>query len=238
MKSAATIRRNRHVELLFDDLPVVAYDRCFRPEDPLPPLHAEEATAVDSAVPKRVREFAHARSCARAALAELGRPSVAIPMAPDRAPVWPNGITGSITHTSGYCLAAAAKLEHLRSIGIDAEIVGAVDENAGAVILTDRDRRAILNTVDFDLGRTLVFAAKEALYKAQYPITRSWLDFSDVVAVEVQLSERGASSRSGSVQLEPANHGRAVPDIEWPVTARWRCHGRHLTAVVATTAVL
>ena len=71
-------------------------------------LRPEERAYVESAVPRRVREFAAGRQCARLALRELGGPDEAIPVGLSRQPKWPPGIVGSITHTVGYCLAVVA----------------------------------------------------------------------------------------------------------------------------------
>ncbi len=61
------------------------------------------------------------RACARAALVQLGYGAVALPMGTDRAPCWPTGATGSITHTHGYCAAVVAATTQIRALGLDAE---------------------------------------------------------------------------------------------------------------------
>ena len=63
-------------------------------------LLPEERGAVAKAVPKRVAQFTAGRVCARRALAQLGNTEpVPILMGEDRAPQWPAGYVGSISHT-------------------------------------------------------------------------------------------------------------------------------------------
>src|SRR5690349_17676802 len=70
-------------------------------------LDAGEAALVARGADKRRREFAGGRACARRALAALDAPSAALLVAAERAPAWPAGWVGSITHAAGYCGAVA-----------------------------------------------------------------------------------------------------------------------------------
>ena len=81
------------------------------------PVYPEEIAAVSNAVPKRVSEFTAGRVAARLALKQLGAPAMSVPMAPDRSPIWPPGLTGSITHTHSACLAAVAWEREVRMLG-------------------------------------------------------------------------------------------------------------------------
>src|SRR3984957_6533699 len=88
-----------------------------RPDELLP----EEFACLGRVVPKRYREFATGRTCARQALGILGFPRSPILVGPSRQPLWPPGAVGSITHCTGYCAAAVGRREDYRAIGIDAE---------------------------------------------------------------------------------------------------------------------
>src|SRR5438876_615194 len=72
-------------------------------------LFGEERALVAGASPVRRREFTAGRVCARDALQQLGGPRCAILRDPSRAPIWPEGFVGSISHAAGYCVAAAAR---------------------------------------------------------------------------------------------------------------------------------
>src|SRR5690242_7832438 len=71
------------------------------------PLYLEESVLVKNAVEKRIAEFCAGRHCAREALRALGRTPGAI-LAEGRAPIWPDGVVGAITHCTGYCGAVVA----------------------------------------------------------------------------------------------------------------------------------
>jgi 4'-phosphopantetheinyl transferase EntD len=148
-------------------------------------LKPEEARSVERAVPKRIQEFAAGRQCARRALAELGLGDVPITVAHDRQPVWPPGVVGSITHTAGLCAAVVAESTRVKALGLDTERSGAVkpelwqticvaDESAWISALAPSERAAAV---------TLLFSAKEAFYKCQYPLVGERLGFGDVCVI-------------------------------------------------------
>jgi len=98
-------------------------------------------------------------------------------------PLWPGGVVGSITHCRNYAAAAVArKWAGIVALGIDAEphtalgahVVSAVvrpDERAGLV-----EARAARPDIHWE---HVIFSAKEALFKAWWPMTGRRLDFSD-----------------------------------------------------------
>ena len=107
------------IELLLPDPVASEYTRVL---DGAEDLFAQEAVAVDRAVPRRRAEFAAGRRCARAALARIGIPPAPLLRGEDREPLWPDGAVGSITHCAGYVAAAVAATEVMLSVGIDAEV--------------------------------------------------------------------------------------------------------------------
>jgi 4'-phosphopantetheinyl transferase EntD len=149
-------------------------------------LFAEEERSMGRAVEKRRREFVTARACARQALGRLGIEPVAIPSGERGEPLWPSGVVGSITHCQGYRACAVARAGEVRSVGIDAE----VDEPLPAGVL---EEVAFGRELAMVAGRgagvcldRLLFSAKEAIYKAWYPLAERWLGFEDVeLAIDV-----------------------------------------------------
>ncbi len=145
-------------------------------------LFPEEWAHIQGAIPKRRAEFGTARVCAREALAALGLPPTALVPTGDRAPVWPAGVVGSITHTHGYCAVVVDRSPPMRSIGLDAELLRPLEEGTIELICTPAERawiRAQPDASEVDLV-LLVFSAKEAYYKCQYPLSSTVLDFHDV----------------------------------------------------------
>lgn len=153
------------------------------PERLQEPLHPAECDAVARAVAKRRMEFTAGRTLARRALERLGAGSAAIPVGTKREPVWPAGITGSISHTRGFCGVALARAQDMRGIGFDAEHLDAVRPGLAREIVTEAERGAIREVLggDAETALALAFSAKEAFFKCQYPLTRRWLGLLDAV---------------------------------------------------------
>jgi 4'-phosphopantetheinyl transferase EntD len=146
-------------------------------------MFASEAAAVAGAVAERRREFGTVRCCARMALRQIGVPAVPILPDGDRAPRWPVGVVGSMTHCAGYRAAAVARSGELAAVGIDAEPHAALPGETLDLVLRDEERARLLALADArpDLHwDRILFCAKEAVYKAWFPLTRRWLDFADV----------------------------------------------------------
>ncbi|MET0387514.1 MAG: 4'-phosphopantetheinyl transferase superfamily protein [Polyangiales bacterium] len=143
-------------------------------------LFPEELASITRAVPKRRAEFGAVRLCARRALAQLGvAPGPLVP-APDRSPRWPEGIVGSMTHTGGYCAVAVARAGSLRSVGLDAEHERVLEPALLRMICRPEEQRALAARSGGAADAIVHFAAKEAFYKCQYPLTHTFLDFLDV----------------------------------------------------------
>jgi len=152
------------------------------PKAPDGALLPEEQRAMARAVKKRLHEFTSGRLAARQAMAELSHPPAAIPMAPDRSPVWPDGLVGSITHSDDICIAAVAQSGLGRSIGIDIEPDTPLDPDLEEVICTPSERDW-LDTQPSDRRGYLakqIFCMKESVYKALYPLTGQVIGFDEV----------------------------------------------------------
>jgi 4'-phosphopantetheinyl transferase EntD len=144
------------------------------------PLFPEEETLVRRAVSKRRNEFALSRTCARRALTNLGVAPCSILSTSDRAPIWPPGIVGSITHCHSYTAAAVCSDLQFRSVGIDAEINQPLPAGVLTLIALPSEQLAISQLPDQVIcWDRLLFSAKECIFKAWFPIARRWLDFRD-----------------------------------------------------------
>jgi 4'-phosphopantetheinyl transferase EntD len=148
-----------------------------------PPLLPAEQEALGDVGPQRQQEFAAGRACARSVLAHHGVLDHPLLPGPDRVPVWPPGLVGSITHTRGYCGCVVADRRDFAGLGIDAELRDAVTEDLWSEVFTGEERRwlgSVAPARRLDMAGAL-FAAKEAFFKAQYPVTGAWLDYGDLV---------------------------------------------------------
>jgi 4'-phosphopantetheinyl transferase EntD len=143
-------------------------------------LFPEEEAVIGRAVEKRRREFATARACARAALARLGQPPVAILPGERGSPGWPPGIVGSITHCAGYRAAAVGRASEVLAIGLDAEPDQPLPDGVLDVISLAAERASLAGLAASAPGPNwdrMLFCAKESVYKAWFPLTGRWLGF-------------------------------------------------------------
>ena len=162
-------------------------------------LTPAEQAQIERARPKRVGEYAAGRLCARRVLAAFGLANFELLAGPDRAPLWPPGIVGSISHVEGYCGAAVAERSRFRSLGLDIELDGRVTAELHEQILTPAERRYLAKNAQLDRWATLAFAVKEAFYKCQYPLTGEWLDFTDIEIDFTPLMDAPAAASGGLV---------------------------------------
>ena len=145
-------------------------------------LFPEEEALVVRAVERRRHEFATARDCARRALAALGVTPLPILRGERGAPQWPPGFVGSITHCTGYRAAAVARASDVLTIGVDAEPNDSLPERVLQLVSLPAERtmvRDLATAVPSICWDRLLFSAKESVYKAWFPPTRRWLDFTD-----------------------------------------------------------
>ena len=145
-------------------------------------LWPEEVGHVVNAVPKRRQEFATGRRYAHRALKILDVPLGALLASRDRSPLWPPGVTGSITHTDRYCAVAIARTTEVAAIGIDVEDVTRFNLDLLSHVLSPREITA--NLAGFGPDRrqqhgAAMFSAKEALYRFLRGVTTVQLTFRD-----------------------------------------------------------
>jgi len=145
-------------------------------------LPVAEAAAVETAAEVRKKSFAAGRTAAREALEQIGFAQAVIPAGADRAPVWPEGAIGSISHAGGLAVAVAGRRSDLPAIGVDLEETGAVGRELWDQLMVTSEKRFLASLPDGDQGRfaTVIFSIKEAFYKYQYPLVRRWFNFQDL----------------------------------------------------------
>jgi 4'-phosphopantetheinyl transferase EntD len=139
-------------------------------------LPAEAASFTHSAVNVR-RRSGSARIVARALLGRLGVHDFALVRAPAGGLIWPAGLLGSISHDDEVALAAVARTRDFAALGVDVEPPDALPEELISLVATPAERRRYSHDV---LSSRMLFAAKEAVFKAVYPIDGIFLDFHDV----------------------------------------------------------
>jgi 4'-phosphopantetheinyl transferase EntD len=198
-------------------------------------LHPDETRHLRKAVRKRAEEFAAGRLCARLLLHEFGVDNFAVEVGPERQPLWPAALVGSITHTTGFCAAVVAPRKCLRAVGIDTEIAGGVKPELWRSICTPEESawlRSLSNSEQVSAA-TAIFSAKEAFYKCQFVLTGEQLGFHDVSA---ELPEWGQEHASFTVR---ANRSIALEtQAVLPLQGRYLFHEQFITSGIALPEAL
>ncbi len=138
-----------------------------------------ETRFVKFAVTSRKNEFAAGRNIARKCLAGFGRGDAVIPVLESRAPAWPEGFIGSISHAGEIVGAAVCRKSDYQAIGLDIEKSCAVTPELFDSVLTKDDLGSIAGVPDPSLA-TRVFCCKEAVFKAVNPVVNEFLDCADL----------------------------------------------------------
>lgn len=168
----------------FDDLPVSLPAGCAGARVVGDPSGWAEAfdwpTDLTEAAASRRSDFLMGRLAAVEALRRLGVEG-SVGRSPDGAPVWPEGIAGSLTHHSG--VAAAVVGRDLEGLGVDVcpRLEG---DRLRAVVrqcLAEAERERWAG----EEAATVAFAAKESIYKAAYPRAQRFIGFAEAEIVDV-----------------------------------------------------
>ena len=159
-----------------------------------PALFAEDDFARCDIAPvrgvaKRQAEYLAGRLCAREALRHVtGQPGVPA-VGADRAPQWPLGVVGSITHGDNWAAALVAKREQWRALGLDVERLLPAEraQRLQGEILTPDELQRLQGLDDETRAAriSLTFSLKESLFKALYPLTLTRFYFHDAELLDI-----------------------------------------------------
>jgi len=100
-------------------------------------------------------------------------------------PIWPEGIAGSIAHDEEMAVAVAARSGAVGSVGVDIEPASPLPDGLRDLVMTPRDR---VGGFDPGIAGRILFAVKEAAYKASFPLDGHVLGFEDI-AVDLEAGE-------------------------------------------------
>ncbi len=194
-----------------------------------------EAACLGRSVPERQQEFAAGRLCARRALEELGVADFPVVSQADRQPVWPAHVIGSITHTQGLCAAIVGRRSLFAGLGVDSEVVGRVTAELRPRICGPEELAWIdsLPLTQHAGASALVFAAKEAFYKCQSPMTGQWLGFHDL---KIEPGAFASALEQGTVdrfRIVPIRAMALSALTHAPLEGRYRFHQEFVSAGVA-----
>lgn len=168
--------------------------------DPAPPLASAEMPPTARMSARRLQEYAAGRGHARMALERLGLQAPAVAVGPGRAPQWPAGFVGSISHAGELVVAIAAPSRLILSIGIDLEPAVPLDADLLHRVCRPEELAGPGPSAEVSLRAKLIFSAKESAYKCMAPLTGAFLEFEDV---EILFAD-------GLNRFQARGHGRAA----------------------------
>lgn len=146
-------------------------------------LFKEELLLIENAVPKRRAEFSAGRAAARKALGRIGIEPAPLMANKDRTLCWPTGTIGSVSHTHGCVAVAVTTDTQYASVGIDIETSGKMPTSIKDLVCSPTELNQLRS---LDLDAKLLFSAKEALFKCQFPVWGLRPDFLEVeIAIDI-----------------------------------------------------
>lgn len=206
-------------------------------------LAPEEAAILKPGVAgRRVRGFTLGRAAAALSLKGLaaavdGKPAATgqgvlrllqpVLQGLQREPVWPEGVVGSISHTTGWAIAVTALRTDVTSLGIDLERIAGrqgIDISRRVCRPSELEWLAALSEAEQQLYQLVIFSAKESVYKALYPLCKRVFGFHDL---ELQLD-----------RVDKKFKGRLIVDLSpqlrtgFVVSGGWSVAGQYLLSHV------
>ena len=171
-------------------------------------LHpAEENYFSQLSSVSRKEHYRSGRICAGEVLSKLGTLGQPVLRDPQtREPLWPEGISGAITHSGKWAAAAAGKTSDVLGIGIDLEdLERQVDSRISRHVCIPEEQKWLQECGEDFLEQNLkiIFSAKESIFKAFFPYTRTYLHFHDArILMEQTLFQK---SKPDSLSVKEKN---------------------------------
>jgi enterobactin synthetase component D len=180
--------------------------------------------------PNRKEEFKLGRLCASLAHLKLkGETLNVIPVGTKREPIFPSTVVGSISHTKEWIGAVVADSNKLVGVGLDFENMGRAKKELSRYISTDSDVTKVDGMSEEEV-LTLIFSAKESLYKALYPSVKIFFGFDSAAVTKIDTQ-----SKTFTIELLTQLSSHFGPNGRFSFTGRFCCDSQIcLTAIEVT----
>lgn len=145
-------------------------------------LFTGERQIADSFEQMRMQDFCVGRYCAHQCLTDFNR-SEAVLKTEHGEPIWPKGLIGSISHSKLLSGAVVMPEKDYKALGLDIEAIGRVSVDLWPLFFTE-DEIDWLQSRPYpyqSFFATLFFSFKEAFYKMQFSITKSFVDYHQCI---------------------------------------------------------
>lgn len=152
-------------------------------------------STIQKSVSKRQAEFLAGRYAAKQALTHCieNGTSTDIAIGSKREPIWPNNIRGSLSHSTDTAIAVTSASPDIPYIGVDIENILPLKtmlEIAAQVYTPVELQLFKLHDFNEQQASTLIFSAKEALFKALYPYVNQYFGFEIATVRKVFAHQR------------------------------------------------
>lgn len=137
--------------------------------------------SLKNAVAKRKSEFLAGRYLASLALESMGKAHCNIPIGENRSPLWPAGVIGSISHSRNIAQCILSNDQYYQYLGLDIEhwiIETDANDISDSIVTNASEYLLIIPALPFNKAITLIFSAKESLFKAIYKEVGRYFEFS------------------------------------------------------------
>ena len=188
-------------------------------------LDESERPATARMSPQRLREFTQGRAEARAALGALGAPTGPLPMGTDRAPIWPPGYVGSISHAGDIAVAVVASRGQIAAVGVDLEPAVPLEPELLSRVCRPEELARLRAVPTPALHAKLIFSAKESVYKCLAPVLGLFFEFADLEIVFSGMGKQfhavGHGPAQGRVRAETVEGGWSEAGGSTPTSTTW-----------------
>jgi len=161
---------------------------------------------ANGAVLKRQCEYLAGRFCANEGLKQLEHKlaieivNKEVATGKNREPLWPQGVLGAISHSSRFAMAVLVQDKgRYLGIGIDIEeeMTEGLARDVSGQIMTEKEKRLNHKSDDFDNKSfvTLIFSAKESIFKALYPSVGEYFGFEACELIGLDLAKQSLCFR-------------------------------------------
>ncbi|HHR5860542.1 TPA: 4'-phosphopantetheinyl transferase family protein [Providencia alcalifaciens] len=144
---------------------------------------------IEQSIPKRQYEYIRGRICAADALSQLGCFQLDVGRGADKAPLWPAGIVGSISHNDNWAIACVAWEHEYSGLGIDIEtrIEPSYLDAMNQYIYTQEEFKLMnLTVADRLTASTILFSIKESVIKLFLAQNLTLQSFTDIRLIQVR----------------------------------------------------
>ncbi|HCI75092.1 MULTISPECIES: 4'-phosphopantetheinyl transferase family protein [unclassified Psychrobacter] len=156
-------------------------------------LPFSEPNNIKQSINKRRAEFLAGRIVAAMALFKEGSPILSVTNGARREPICYSNYNVSITHTNEMSAAIAKKSSFIYGVGVDCEKIMSLKtaKNLSTAILCGNDRSFYhKDHISYEFFCTLVFSAKEALFKTIYSHIKCYVGFEAAMLTKVDYKKQ------------------------------------------------